>query len=225
MIFFAVMVVAANAQQYANPGYASNGPVSPEKPGNQTTTFDWNSIVSTEARLARYDLEITKPSNSSSLLGKLIGEFRSIQLHAFQRSDSEPMVISGVALEARQNDYTDPLNFRLGPWFEGLLTEKILLHASGGLALGLLDAGAGWSGTPLMTGTSFRSRNEGNYFEVMRGFSAGVDAVYHFSRKWGVGVGAQFQNLGFSDRTVNDRPPSLDWSKCILVQAGVSYSF
>lgn len=217
-----VMAVVATQAKADNLALASNN----DTPGSElTNAFNWSSVASTETRLARCDLRITNPSNDSSPLGKFIGEFRLMRLLEFQKPNTEPTVISSIVLDARQSDCSDQLSFRLGPWLESSLTEKILLRASGGFALGLLDAGAGWNGTSLLAESSLASRSSRTYFKVASGLYAGVDAIYHLSERWGIGVGAQFQNLIFSNRNISEHPSSLNWSQCILFQAGFSYNF
>jgi len=134
-------------------------------------------------------------------------------------------VIPGATLEAHQHFYANLWGFRVGPYVESPLTEKILLNASGGFALGLMDASANWSETLSLPGGSITSRGSGEDFEVLYGFYAGVDALYHIDEKWSVVVGAQFQNLGTYDHNFGGRTASLDLSKSIFIQAGLSCSF
>lgn len=226
LIFLAMLVVARKAQS-ANLELATNRSyATASRPGGDlTNAFDWSSIAATETRVASYDLRTTRPAKNNSLSGRLIGEFRSIQLRAFQEPYSEPTVIFGAALDARPGDDSDLLSFRLGPWLESSLTEKILLQASGGFVLGLLDVSTGWTGASLLAESSLASHANRAYFKVASGLYAGVDAIYHISERWGIGIGAKFQNLVFSNHNFSERPASLNWSKCIMVQAGFSYSF
>ena len=135
-------------------------------------------------------------------------------------------VIPGATLVSHQNFYANLWGFRLGPYVEAPVTEKLSLHASGGFALGMLDADASWTETLTVPGNgSTTTRGSGKNFEVLCGFYAGLDAIYHFNEKWGVDVGAQFQDLGTYDHNFGGRTAQLDLSQSIFIQAGVSYSF
>ncbi len=121
--------------------------------------------------------------------------------------------------------------FRLGPYVEWPLVDKLSLHLSAGLAVGLLDARASWgeSLTPnrdsSLYGNNQTGRGDGSNFKTLWGFYAGADATYQLCEHWGVDVGVQFQDLGTYSHDFTGRTAELDLSKSLFIQAGLSYSF
>lgn len=141
------------------------------------------------------------------------------------RTGTATTVIPDATLATQQHFDANLWGFRLGPYFESPVTDKLDLHASGGFALGLLDANANWSETLSLPGSTLASQGTGKNFKVLCGFYAGVDAVYHLDKQWSLDIGAQFQDLGKHDYNYGGRTVELDLSKSIFIQAGFSYSF
>ena len=79
--------------------------------------------------------------------------------------------------------------FRIGPYIEYLPSEKWMLHLSGGLALGLIDANASWKETLSVTGgdTTFL-KGGGDDLSLLAGFYIGVSAQYKFNDKATMGI-------------------------------------
>jgi hypothetical protein len=107
------------------------------------------------------------------------------------------------------------------------LTEKLSLHASGGLAVGIVDANANWKETLTLPGGGSGSTTSGGGSDtaVKWGYYIGVDAAYQLSEHWGVDAGVQFQDLGTYSHDFGGRTAQLDLSQSVYVQLGVSYSF
>jgi hypothetical protein len=185
-----------------------------------STSSSFNGAISQQTDTYGYTAGTTPPGAPYS--GSYEGPGFLINV---PRTGTTTAVIPGATIETHQNLNANLWGFRLGPYLESPLTEKLSLHASGGFALGLLDANASWDETLTLPGSSLRSSGGGSNFEVLCGFYAGVDAVYHFDERWGVDVGAQFQNLGTYDHNFGGCSASLDLSKSIFIQAGLSYSF
>jgi len=140
---------------------------------------------------------------------------------------STTTVVPGSTLEAHQHFYANLWGFRLGPYIELPVSEKFSLHASGGFAVGLLDANANWTETLTLPGGggTITTKGGGTDFDVLYGFYLGADALYQINEKWGLDLGVQFQNLGTYDHNFGGRTAQLDLSKSIFVQLGVSYNF
>lgn len=135
--------------------------------------------------------------------------------------------IPGATIDAHQSFDSNLWGFRLGPYLETPLTEKLSLHFSGGVAAGLLDASASWSETVTIPGGggSTTSKGGGDDTELLWGYYFGADAVYRFTERWGLDVGVQYQNLGTYSHNFGGRVAELDLSRSLFVQAGVSFSF
>jgi hypothetical protein len=130
-------------------------------------------------------------------------------------------------LSVNQDLNVDLWGFRLGPYVECPLTEKIFLHASGGLAVGILYADSNWKETytPDGGGVPTPASGNGSDADVLWGYYLGLDAVYEFKKNWALDAGAQYQDIGVYSHNFGGRTAVLDLSQSIFVQFGISYSF
>ena len=130
-------------------------------------------------------------------------------------------IIPGIAVTDQKKFEANLIGFRLGPYLDWPLSENWTISASGGLALGLLNARTEWDltvgGTP--------SSGRGSDFNLLWGFYLGGNATYRLSEKWSVTGGVQFQTLGKYEQTVAGRKVEVDFSKSIFVNVGVTYQF
>jgi hypothetical protein len=133
----------------------------------------------------------------------------------------------GTLVQAQQHFYANLWGFRLGPYLETSLTEKLALHLSGGVSLGIVDARADWRETVILPGGGGFSSMSGSGTDasVMWGCYVGADAVYRFNERWALDVGIQFQDLGIYKHNFAGREAELDLSRSLFIQAGISYSF
>jgi hypothetical protein len=141
--------------------------------------------------------------------------------------NSTTTLVPGANLRVDDHFDADLWGFRLGPYIEDPLTEKFSLHASGGLAVGIVDANANWKETLTLPGGGGGTTTAGGGSDtaVKWGYYIGVDAVYQLSDHWGVDAGVQFQDLGTYSHDFGGRTAQLDLSQSVYVQLGVSYSF
>jgi opacity protein-like surface antigen len=102
------------------------------------------------------------------------------------------------------------------------ITEKFTLHASGGLALGLINANASWSET--VAGVYSRSGG-GHNAAMLYGFYVGADALYQINNRWGVDAGVQYQDLGIYNHDFGGESAVLDLRQSIFVKIGLSFNF
>ncbi|HZF02075.1 MAG TPA: hypothetical protein VE344_09295 [Methylomirabilota bacterium] len=136
---------------------------------------------------------------------------------------SVPPISSTPGAFLSHDDFNgDLFGGRLGPYAEIPLTEKLALRASGGLAIGLLYSSMSWQQTMVSVGSM---SGGGNNFDVLWGGYASLDATYQLSERWGLDVGAQFQDIGKFNHSYQGRGVELDLSQSLFVEAGVSYSF
>ena len=130
-------------------------------------------------------------------------------------------LIPGIAVTDQKKFEANLIGFRLGPYLDWPLSERWMISASGGLALGLLNARTEWDltvgGTP--------SSGRGSDFSLLWGFYLGGNATYRLSEKWSITGGAQFQTLGKYEQTIAGRKVEVDFSKSIFVNVGMSYRF
>ncbi len=116
--------------------------------------------------------------------------------------------------------------FRLGPSLEFPFTDRLSVHLSGGLAVGLLDSSASWRQTITLTGEGpVTSAGHPDSLDVLWGAYVGLDAAWQLSNRWSIEGGVQFQDLGQHNQKLGIRQVQLDLSHSLFVLASVSYSF
>ena len=140
---------------------------------------------------------------------------------------SSTVPVPGATLTANDSFNASLWGFRLGPYVESPLTEKLSLHLTGGLAVGLVDANASWKETLTLPGGggSTTTSGGGNDTSLLWGYYVGLDATYRFNDHWGADAGVQFQDLGTYSHDFGGRTAQLDLSQSVFFEVGVSYSF
>jgi hypothetical protein len=143
------------------------------------------------------------------------------------RISSITTLIPGATFIAQQHFEANLWGFRLGPYLELPVSEKLDLYFTGGLAAGLLDSRASWKETLVLPagGGSLTARGSGSDVSLLWGYYLGTEAAYQFTGRWSVAAGVQFQYLGTYDHNFGGRVAELDLSKSLFVHAGISYSF
>ena len=136
-------------------------------------------------------------------------------------------LVPGATFLAQQHFEANLWGVRLGPYIECPLTEKLSLHLTGGLAVGLIDGQANWKETLTQPGGggSIATTGSGRDTDLLFGYYVGLDACYQVNKHWGVEVGVQFQDLGTYGHNFAGRQLELDLSQSLFIQAGISYSF
>ncbi len=141
--------------------------------------------------------------------------------------NSTTTLVPGALMRVKEDFNANLWGFRLGPYIENPLSDKLSLHLSGGLAVGIVDANANWSETITLPGGggSTTTSGSGSDTQVMWGYYVGLDGTYRFNDHWGVDLGVQFQDLGTYDHNFGGRTAELDLSQSVFINVGVSYSF
>ncbi len=136
-------------------------------------------------------------------------------------------LVPGGTFLAQQHFEANLWGFRLGPYLEYPLSDKLSLHLSGGLAVGLLAGDATWKETLTLPGggSSTTMSGGGSDTALLFGYYVGLNAAYQINDRWSVEAGIQFQDLGTYDHNFGGRSLELDLSKSLFIQAGISYSF
>jgi hypothetical protein len=112
--------------------------------------------------------------------------------------------------------------FRLGPFYELPLTERVALSLSGGLALGAVESRFGyqerWAGGGFQSGRGSRSDL------LVGGYLAG-NLSYALTESLHLFTGLQFQHLdGFTQR-VDEKSAKVDFGKSLYVTLGFGVRF
>ncbi|HZQ46018.1 MAG TPA: hypothetical protein VFC07_03320, partial [Verrucomicrobiae bacterium] len=144
----------------------------------------------------------------------------------FPTTPGLPTSTPGATVTTHDEFDADIWGCRLGPYIDWPLTKKIDVRASGGFAAALIYGNDSWKQTvtPLV-GPSVTATGGGNKFGVLWGGYVSVDGTYQFNERWGLDVGAQFEDLGKFSPNFQGRIVDLDLSQSIFVEAGISYSF
>jgi hypothetical protein len=128
-----------------------------------------------------------------------------------------------------QDDFDgDLFGFRLGPYLQLPLgkSERFQIAASGGLAVGLLNANSSWKQTlTIPQSSTIVAKGGGEDFAALVGYYAAVNANWQLTDRWGLQGGVQFQDLGTYSHKFDGRQARLDLRQSIFFLFGVSYSF
>lgn len=135
---------------------------------------------------------------------------------------SSSVVTPGDTLLSQDRFDANLWGFRLGPYVDFPLTDKLSLHLSGGFALGVIDGNDSWQETLTPGGTT---SGGGEDFDALWGYYLGANATWQINKRWSIEGGAQFQDIGRYNHSFQGRVVELDLSRSLFVEVGVGYSF
>ena len=116
--------------------------------------------------------------------------------------------------------------WRLGPYLDFPVTERVQLSLSAGLAMALFDVSGSWAETTTITGQGpASSSGAGSDTSFQWGAYVGLNAAWQFAPLWSAVVGVQYQYLDVYEDTLGGRAVELDLNQSVGVTFGVSYSF
>ncbi|PYJ08400.1 MAG: hypothetical protein DME25_01640 [Verrucomicrobia bacterium] len=135
-------------------------------------------------------------------------------------------VVSTAIITGRRRFDADVWGFRLGPYLEVPLDERLQLSLSAGLAVAVINAEASWRETVSLAGHGSASlagagRDEGVRF----GGYVGGNLLWRLNEHWNAVAGVQYQNLGTYQHAFGGREVELDLRHSIFVMVGVGYGF
>ena len=116
--------------------------------------------------------------------------------------------------------------FRLGPYVEFPLTEKLSLFVNGGLNIAVSATDFSFTETVTFDNATRAVRTDaGSQADVLVGGYAGGGLSYALTDRWGVLAGAQLQTAGRSINEQGGKQSVLNMGETVVVTVGVSYSF
>ena len=120
----------------------------------------------------------------------------------------------------------DLFNWRVGPYFEIPLSKKIAFTLSGGFALMFVNSQFSFHETVNIPGAGSVGRQASGTGTgwLPGGYIAG-NFSWALSDAWALVAGAQFEDVGRYTQTLDGKTATLDLSRAIFVNIGVSYSF
>src|SRR6266581_4722201 len=135
-------------------------------------------------------------------------------------------VIGGAVIQGHRQFDADIWGFRLGPYLELPVGERLKLSLSGGLAGALLDGSAAWNETVSIGGVRGATLSgSGHADDFLWGFYLAGNASWQFSDQWSAIAGAQFQDLSNFSHSFGGRQVDVDMSKSVFVTIGLSFNF
>jgi len=136
------------------------------------------------------------------------------------------MPVSGATVRGRREFDGNLFVGHVGPYAEFMLSEKLQLAISGGLALGAMSGDLSFNETVSFTGASpIRHRASDGDGDFLLGGFIGANLRYQFNPRWSVNLGVQFESLGDYSQKAAGHKVEVDLSTMFSVSAGVSYSF
>jgi len=129
-------------------------------------------------------------------------------------------------IDGRRALDADMFLFRLGPYVEFPVDEKLSLMLNGGLTLLVSGTDFSYSETVRIPGLGSQSRAAaGSESDFLVGGYIGGRVSYAVADEWSVFCGAQFQTAGRSFNHEGGKEAILDMRESVVVSIGVSYSF
>jgi len=132
----------------------------------------------------------------------------------------------GATIKGRHELDADLFGLRLGPYYEISLNERMALHFSGGLALGLIDSEFSYGEVATASSLSFGSASgSGHKSDFLVGGYVDADLSYALGKRWSLFGGVQYEYLNTFTQKVGGREAKLDFSGAVYVRAGVGLEF
>jgi hypothetical protein len=189
---------------------------------NDNGTFSGNALRTTDAYA--YTPGTTPPQTPPAYQGSFGGA--GFMIGSTPISSTTALIPGGATITGHREFNADVWGFRLGPYFEFPLGERVNLALSGGLAVGLIDGSASWTESAFITGGGFASGSgKGHDFSVLCGGYLSAKVAWQVSERWSVEGGLQYQLLGNYEHNLGGRTVQLDLSRSIFVTVGAGYRF
>ena len=136
------------------------------------------------------------------------------------------IVPGGASITGWRQFDADLFGFRVGPYFEVPLSEKVSLNFSGGLALAYVNSTFKFNQTVSIAGVGTQSQSgSGSDSGWLPGGYVAANLSVALSDKWALVAGAQFEDVGQYTQNLNGKQVTLDLRNSIFVTVGLSYSF
>jgi len=132
---------------------------------------------------------------------------------------------STAVLSGRRELDSDIWGFRLGPYIDFPIAEKLNLSFSGGFAFALLDNKATWNETLTVGSAMYPIKGHGTDDDLLYGYFFAANLAWQVSDRWSVVGGLQYQDLGKYDHAIGGRRVVLDLSDGMFVTLGLGYTF
>jgi len=129
-----------------------------------------------------------------------------------------------TSVTGQRNFEANVLGFRLGPYVEFALNDRIKLSLSGGFAVAGVNSDFDFNesvpipGVPTVNGSGSES-------DWLAGGYVAANATVKINENWEMFGGVQFQDLGKYSHRESGRAAVLDLSKATMVVVGANYSF
>jgi hypothetical protein len=146
------------------------------------------------------------------------------------------ILANGASITGERKIEADVYGFRVGPYLEFPISQKLEVSLSGGFALASVHSKFKFNenvqiasitttvpGGPAQN-TVTRS-GAGSHSDVLLGGYGAGSFSYAFAKSWSATVGAQYQNVGLFSQQLAGKKAELDLRKSIFVTIGIGYSF
>jgi len=187
---------------------------------------DSSSLVDLVTTTTAYSYQGASPP-AAPYQGPFAGSGFVLDVPPIYPTTSGAPVVTATAPFTSHDEFTGHLfGFRLGPYLELPVSERIDVRLGAGVAAGLVYSTDHWKETlTLPSSLTISAAGGGNGLDLLWGGYAGLDASYQFSDHWGLDIGAQFQDLGVFNHSYQGRQVQLDLSRSLFIEAGISYTF
>ncbi len=141
-------------------------------------------------------------------------------------SSSLTEVLASAAVSGHQKFDANLIGFRVGPYVEFPLIDRIGMSLSAGFALAWVSSTASWTDNVTQPGGGFSTLSgSGSDSRLLYGGYLGGLITVQISEHWSAGAGAQYQNLGNYQTSASGRTVEVNFTKGIYAVLSVGYSF
>lgn len=141
-------------------------------------------------------------------------------------NSSTTTVPGGLTVSGRRSFDADIWGWRVGPYVDIPLGEKLNLLIYGGVALGWLRSDAAWDEIiTLPNATTINSSGGRSDDGLLWGGYAGANVSWDFHHRWSLIGGVQYQNLGQYEQSFGGRAVDVDLRNGFFATAGLSWKF
>jgi hypothetical protein len=141
-------------------------------------------------------------------------------------SSTSALISNDATVSGHRRLDADLWGFRLGPYLELPLSERVNVSLSAGAALGLLDSDVSWTQTvSIPGGATGTTAGSGHDFDALFGGYVAANVSWRFSERWSLVGGAQFQALTDYEHSFAGQNVGVTLSSSFFLTLGIGYEF
>jgi len=134
-------------------------------------------------------------------------------------------VLPGGAVASKRQLAGQFYGFRLGPYLEIPLCQRVAVELGAGLAVGVVDSEFTYSDRVTMAGVTSTQGGGDSSSDVLAGAYGQVQLAWQFSRRVSLATGAQFQYLPDFKQQAGPKEAQLELGQSVFYTLGLRLHF